>query len=438
MAVSTRGLKPIILFNHFLAVLVVLLFFSESASYLYHIKVMPISMTNWAFVLLANALLLLVLSENLLKTCFSRPIFKWLLAFLIVNCIWAWYPAAVAGNFQQQTIDQFNRCLLLVIYMFSFGIIFSRESAFVIARQTAFLVTIITVGINIFDFISLNPAQFSHIIGRAAGCFKDPNNCAIVLTFAFILTIGIVRPSLKFIYTLWVFLGIILTQSRGGILVFSLLFLLYLYNQTYSKKSILLVGSVFTALLVVVGFTLFDSIKADLFKAMNSFENIFLRYNQLLTMHTESFGTDTRAQILSYYMNLWAQKPILGHGLGAANYYLFDEGNHSVSSHNQFLFFMVELGLIGFPLLMVFLKSLVTYKQVFLCYKEALAFILVFLLFSFTSHVLFNLYSLFFLYIMFTRFLQYKYENQHPMFRIKYLKCKGRKVQNQTIPQFIN
>lgn len=406
--------------NHFLAIAATLLFFSELASYLFNKELLPISLTEWGIFFFAGAFLLLVFNKESINQNLSRSIFKWLFLLGVFVFIYGWYPIAIQGLFPEDATDEMNNYLLTILYLFSFGVILYQESAFLLARKTMVLIAILAVGINIYDFVSLNPAQFSHIIGRAGGLYRDPNNCGIVLTFTFLLTINIIKPSYKFIYALWLFLGIVLTQSRGGILVFLLIFSFYLFNRTFSLRSVLVVGSSFIGIAIILGFSLYESYKNDFLVILHYYDSMFARYHQLLGMETNSIKNDLRADIFMHYWNLWLEQPILGHGLGASVFheYYLDREDGTISSHNQFLTFLVDFGIAGIVLIGTFLGSLLTFKKVLLYYKEAFLFSLVFLLFAFTSHNMFDHYSLLFIYILFGRLLQYKYENGHPMIGI--------------------
>jgi len=422
--ITRKFKKPTFSYNHFLVILITVLFFSELAPYLYNKDFLSISLKHWAVINVFFAISLLVLNKQSIIPILSQGYFKWLFFFLILTLTWGWFSVALFGWYPEKGVDQFNAHILAILYLFSFAIILNKASAFRIARQLVLWIVILNVGINIYDFVSLNPEQFSHIPGRAAGMYGDPNNSSIVLCFGFVLTIGLVRPALKLPFTLWVFLGIILTQSRGGILVFLLIFSYYYFKKEYSRKSILKLGFIMLIVGTLITTYFLDTFQNEGQQLINNFDNLIERYDRVMNMIEGNSMTDVRVIVFQEYLEHWMQYPILGNGMGASYFYEIKELTHTISSHNQFLNLMVDFGIFGFILLIVFLWVLLTYNQVFLFYPEGLLFLLLFLLFAFTSHNMLDHYSLLFIYPMFGRLLQLKYEKGDPMLKLPFLTTK--------------
>lgn len=417
-------MKPIKAYNHCLVFISVLLFFSEFALYTYEKEVSPISLKSWAFIMLGGALLLLALEAKKIKPILNRPIFHWLGAFLIFTLIWGLKAVAIDGTYGEYAVEQVNRNILAVIYIFSFAIILYRESAFLLAQKLTVWVLLLSVIINIYDFIGLDQTQFSAIYGRAGGLYTDPNICATALTMGYILTISIIRPNWRFIYSMWLFLGILLTQSRGGILVFSLVLFLFYLKGRFSKKSVLVFGSVFLLCVSAIGLKLFNDNKADFFSKLQAFDTMFERYEQLVNPQVKHVKEDSRMRILTIYLTLWLKNPLLGNGIGAANYYKkseFVKGvNHKISSHNQLLNMMVDFGIIGFILFFSFLYALLIYNNTFFYTVESNVFLIAFVLFAMVSHTLLRDFYAFFVYAFIARLVQYEYHKGEDKFYLNH------------------
>jgi len=417
-------MKPIKAYNHFLVFLSVFLFLSEFALYTYEKKISPLSLKHWAFIMLGGAILLLGFEVKKIKSILNRPIFYWIGAFSVFTLFWGLKAVAIDGTYGEDAIDQVNRNLLAVIYIFSFSVILYRESAFLLAKKIAVWVVIFSVIINIYDFISLDISQFSSIYGRGAGLYMDPNICGTALTMGYILTISNIRPNWKFAYSLWGFLGILLTQSRGGIFIFSSILVFFSFKGVFSKKSVLVFGSVFMLLISAVGLKLYNDHKDDFFSKLQAFDTMFERYEQLINPKVKHVKEDTRMKILTIYCSLWLESPVLGKGIGASNYYeedVFQRGfDHKISSHNQLLNMMVDFGIVGFILFFSFLYALLIYDSTFLYTIESMTFLYAFLLFAMVSHTLLADFYAFFVYSFVARLVQYEYYKRNTNYFVKF------------------
>lgn len=367
-------------------------------------------MKDWA-ILFFGATTFLVLSDTQrLKKIIHHPIFKWTLLFSFFVMVWGWFGVAIKGTYGEVAIDQFNTYFLAILFLFTFLGLLIRESAFVLARKVMVVILIGSVLINIYDFISFNPSQFSRIYGRAAGLYKDPNNSSIVLAFGLIATYGIIRPKFRFAYAIWIFLGVLLTQSRGGILTYTGILALLFYKKTFSKKSL---AYVFALLLVVGAFTsllLLDQFKSKLSNIQNQ-RGMFERFEQLLGKNTHHVKEDVRLSLLAYNLDLWLQQPVTGNGLGASSY-LKRYSPDGTESHNQLLLFLVDFGIGGLIIWGSFLLTIITANHRIQRSFEAMLFLLPFALFSMVSHNLFDYASLIFFYTFYARLLQYQADNQ--------------------------
>lgn len=214
-------------YNYFLVILIVFFFFSEAALYLYEKDLSPLSLVHWAIILLSFSIPLLIIDRSILPSILKSSLFSWLCLLCFVTFFWGCYEMGIASNFGEDGIEQINRNILACLYIFAFMIILHRIEAFWFAHRLIVLVVILSVGINIFDFISLDKEQFCPIYGRAAGFYYNPAICCTALTFGYIFSMMLLRDTLKFIFTIWVFIGIGLTQSRGGIAIFSIIVILF-------------------------------------------------------------------------------------------------------------------------------------------------------------------------------------------------------------------
>lgn len=393
-------------YNHFLVLLAVFFIYSNLAHYVLSKDIVGVSLLHWGGLFFVGSLGLLLFTKQ--WECLDNSYLKWAIGFFMVTMIYGWFSVGLWGWYPERGEEEILMNILTIIYLFSFCVILHRTSAFELARKLVLVILLISVVINIYDFVTMDKNQFCKIIGRAAGLYKDPNNCGIVMIFGFILSIGIVPKSFRMLFTSFVLVGIMLTQSRGAILVFLLVVLILMAQDEYSRKYIasFLVG---LSLFGLVGISLLsEDSKSTVYRFTENASTILDRFENLQSSSSKS--RDNRLIVFQHYVSLWADSPLIGMGLGAAQYNKMREGtNHFISSHNQFLDLMVDFGLIGFFLLISLLGALLSFSRRVLFSREGSLFTLVFLLFTFTSHMMLEHYAMLFCYAMFYRLFLYEF-----------------------------
>jgi len=366
----------------------------------------------WTFVNLGLVAILILLDfKNQLKNL-QRPIFKWVAFFLAVNCIWGFFSIVVYGNYPVKGADQFNQNMVAILNVFCLFIFIYPESVYEFARKCVLLLGIFGVGMNIYDFLLFDPEQFGPIIGRGAGFYYNATDSSFILCFGFVIAKDLVPSPLRLLYVAWLAVGIVLTQSRGGIGMFGLLLIFNFFSGKFPLSSIftfVIVGGL--ALYVGYNYGLKDYQK-EIIEYTRSFDNIAKRVQSLLTS-TSRATEDDRVIVFREYVNLYKQKPILGNGIGAAVSNEWVGDTHAISSHNQFLNYMVDFGLMGMVLMLSFIWCMLYYKGTFLLYPDGLTFLFMFLIFANSNHLMFNTPCFLFTYAMFGRLLTLEYEKEH-------------------------
>ncbi len=415
--------KIVKVLNQLMVVMIGLMFYSAIFDYIAHKEYIPIQLKHFMVVVIAMAVLILALDGPNRQRNLARPIFKWLALYWVVSLIWGGASIAISGTFGEAAIDQFKQNTLTFFYFSSFCILLYERSSFQVARKLVIYVAIFSVGVNIYDFISFDVKEFSIIPGRAAGFYLNANKSGIVLCFAYLMTIDLVRSYWKPVYTIWLFLGIVLTQSRGSIGMYSFLVLATLMRGRYTLPSLLAFGTV-VGISVFIAFNyLLKDYQKDLLKYADSFNNIIERVDNVMAGSSGSVK-EGRVMILYYYVNLYKEKPITGHGMGASlgNEVLTHTG--PISSHNLFLNLMVDYGIMGGILILLFVWSIVSYNGHYLYYWEGVFFPIMFLAFAFTSHNLFDYTCHYYIYALYGRLIHMRYEEHEPMLGQEYAMMK--------------
>jgi O-antigen ligase len=177
---------------------------------------------------------------------------------------------------------------------------------------------------------------------RYIGTMNDPNDLALFLVFSFILLIYFINATSNKAYKLYylfaglvLLYGIVLTNSRGGLL--ALIIALFLY---YKSKKNIIITSVFIGVLILV----------------------FVNYASRLTeISTEESSASGRLDAWYTGLQLFKSNPIFGVGYGN-----FTEYN-TLTAHNSYVLVLSELGIIGYYLWFMLLGA--TYYKIYLIYN---------------------------------------------------------------------
>jgi len=200
--------------------------------------------------------------------------------------------------------------------------------------------------------------------GRAAG-FAEPNQYAgyLVLFIPFVMTYvlftkRLIYKNASIILLVVSFLALITTGSRGGIFSFvaSVLFYLMILNRKKMIQLPTLVATIFiVCLLAAISFH---------FAPSEVKETVSERLDPTKSESIEEY-TAGRLKAWRNGIQLFVQKPILGHGQKTFTYLMEKQFGMHLAAHNQYLNYLVQFGLIGFMLFVgLFLKIfLVFWKQ---------------------------------------------------------------------------
>lgn len=233
---------------------------------------------------------------------------------------------------------------------------------------------------------------------RVYGLLKGPNELALYLLIAFILSLFLLN---KFSgWKKWcIFAGLsiigatfLLTYSRGAFLSIIMFIIVYVVVFRNIKKLIPI------ALILMSSFLLFFAVSTVADKVQDSMKSNsrtgYERYTEAFSKDTiKKSGTDGRIYYVTKSIEIFKDHPIIGTGFGtfggaAAFAYsspIYEEYNiHSkIYSDNQYILTLTETGIIGVIILSLFVFSilLITIKA----YKQANYEISILLIFFFTT-----------------------------------------------------
>ncbi len=291
---------------------------------------------------------------------------------------------------EQQLLENHYRTIIFFLLML---VIFSQHACILMwARKAIFGITVANVLMFIYEFF--NPTAFyleQDATGRSSGFYHDANTASSAIIAGMILTIDFVKPKYRIIYVLFICLGVAPTFSRGGFASLGLIILLFILTKVIPRYQVPLV---FLSGLITV-FILSNQVNNLTYLKTADGTDLFTkgtisRVEFLLDPlgHEES-KSDGRLSHVDEAWKKFARSPFLGNGLGSgttANY-TSTEGN-AQRSHNIYLDLMVEYGFLGALMFPWLLLACVWKVEGELLKKQAIAFVVFFLIWGFFSHTI--------------------------------------------------
>ncbi len=298
----------------------------------------------YTFTIAAMAAMLLLGRGSLLKDL-PRPFLLWLWAFLTYttfNFIYSSHSEMAT----QAVIYNFESAFLFA----AFFLLLIQPGAMQMAQRALVVVALLGVVLNIIDFFT--PA-WSIVPGRAAGLYGNPTISAKVLALAMVGAVPVLPARLRLLFCAVVGVGIILTFSRAGWILWALGvtglsvtgYIKFKYKKITAAMVASLAGFLLYALLTGTLLTHLNSVGLDKFLTPDTLERMGGRGH--------SFGDDSatsRAAIALYAWRAFQEAPWIGHGSG----YTMEWG--FIEPHNMYLAMAANGGMLG---LVVFLTLLI-------------------------------------------------------------------------------
>lgn len=182
----------------------------------------------------------------------------------------------------------------------------------------------------------------------------DPNVLAsyLVLTSIILFNKIIVEKNnmiLKVVSLITIGIGIMFTGSRGAIIAFLTGSVIIVLGHFKGKSSVKNSIKFIIPMLAII------------YIAMNFLpDNLIMRFNlnNLLGFNERDLNVHSRTTIWRYSLDLIRSRPVFGHGGGN---FVYSLGNvyRNAASHNIFILNLVELGFIGFFLIIIFFLEMI-------------------------------------------------------------------------------
>ncbi len=281
------------------------------------------------------------------------------------------------------THQAFKNAMLSVLLLFVMAILFSTQSSVTLARKAVMVVVIAAVGINVYEVFFAG--AFSTIPGRSAGFYINPNGAAISLILGTIVGIHVVPAKWREILVVVVGIGVAVTFSRAGLIVWTIMACLFLLFAFISIRRLGIVLAIFTvagaAAIFVTDHILFD-LMSDVISLNPDVDSRIQFFSSLLR---EDFSVEERQSLVALGWRMFTEHPFLGAGIGATQTQAVGVVGREAGTHNMYLTLMAEHGIAGF-----FVIPLMTLLAAWGAYgnerKTAIVFAVVILVWALFDH----------------------------------------------------
>jgi len=344
-----------------------------------------INFPSYYIVIAFFSLMILYYHNTKKKIYLNKGLLLWVVMYSIIITVYYLADGAPGGK-------EYKLFVPSIVWLFSFltmSLIYNLDNnELLITRKSIIISLLIGVLLLLYDFT--HPGFFTadyvthyYESGRAVATYGNQNIVGAVFILGLILTIDIIPYYLKFPYIIFIFIGILTTVSRSNILIYFVILVIMAIQKKISRASSILLLLVFILLIFWLLFFGLDILQQDFDIKISNDVIDRLEFFTDFQHHAQSHNEE-RAHVLEAALSMFADKPILGNGLGATRMW-----HYRVGPHNTFALTWADFGLIGILIIPSFL-FFTTYNIIRNSRKEyrdiGILFIFYFTLSSFFSH----------------------------------------------------
>ena len=327
-------------YQYILSIAATIIFFSEVAEYLLDIKVSPINALVWIAVF---TLLALPFAKKI--RLMPRPLVVGMIIYLSVAILSLLTVSAdefAVQEIRTRFLSAYFICLMYVIY---------NQKSLKHIKYTIIGIVILSVFNNFLELA--NPQLFSEInVGRPAGFYINPNRTATAMMLGMLLTVCDIKKPLRLPYVLFVGMGILPTFTRSAIIGWVIAVILLTATRVLSDKR----RTVILPLLTVVTFLIIANPLQTLTNYFsgsgdNSRWNVLERLEQFQSPSLDDDSAQDRGAVAKEAWRMFGAHPFWGNGLASTVKWTVAP----FSTHNMYLYYMADHGIIG----LIFLPGII-------------------------------------------------------------------------------
>jgi O-antigen ligase len=319
-------------YQYILSIIATFLFFSDLPDYLFVAPILP-------FVPLVWIVALAILSIPFIKKVANipKPLLIWMIFYVFISIL-----SLMTISADEISFTDFRAKVLSVLFIALMYAIFQQKSILHI-KYTILFVVFMSVCNNIFEL--LNPRVFTAVnVGRPAGFYVDPNKTGCAIMLGMLLSITIIKKPYRWILILVAGIGIMATFSRGAIIGWFICTVFLVAGKVLSdRRRKILVPAVILLFFLISLNPL--QLLTDYFKGDPTGANWDI-VNRLEEFQNPSLSEDSAMSRQAVAAGAWimfGNHPFWGNGLASTRKWMVAD----VSTHNMYLYYMADHGVLG-------------------------------------------------------------------------------------------
>jgi O-antigen ligase len=280
----------------------------------------------------------LLLQAETLRQLFKSRLLYCMAAFIAIS---AW--SVIIHHEGPLTLEFFRVRLAGSMVGVAAIIIFADSSIHRLVRQIMCAATVLAVALNLYDV--LHPLTFTSILGRSAGLYINPNISGGAITYGFILAVEAIPERYRGTFAALSLTGVVCTLSRGAVAGWGLILPVFVLGRSFKLRRVGY-AAIGCGLVLIAGIVLSgakDQVQGGLEVAGRLAGRLTPAGNQ-----GNDFATEDRLEAAGKALEMFAEHPLVGEGLGATG----------DTAHNMYLTLGAEHGFLGFLLFPILILAI--------------------------------------------------------------------------------
>ncbi len=319
-------------YQYVLSIITAFLFFSDFPDWLLAAPIVPINPLSWIMVFAVLAIPFYKKLANL-----PKPLLAWMLFYVGIALL-----SLMTVSADEISFTDFRSKVLSVLFIALMYVIFQQRSINQV-KCTILFVLFMSVCNNMMEL--LNPRMFAESnVGRPAGFYIDPNKTGCALMLMMLLSVNIVKKPYRWIILLVAGIGIMATFSRGAIIGWVICTLLLIFGRVVCEQRRKVIVPIVIFIVLLVSLNPLQAL-TDYFKGDPTGANWDI-VNRLEEFQNPSLKEDSameRQAVAAGGWMMFGNHPFWGNGLASTRKWMVSE----VSTHNMYLYYMADHGILG-------------------------------------------------------------------------------------------
>ncbi len=319
-------------YQYFISIVATFLFFSELPEYLGDQKILSLNLLEWIGIFTFLSLPFFKKIVTIPKPLIVGMVIYFAVSLFSVMTVSA--DEAAMQDFRNRVLSIYFVCLMYVIY---------EQKSLKQVKYALLAAVVLSVFNNFYELA--NPAGFGTMnVGRPAGFYINPNKAGAALMLGLILTITSIKKSYRWLFAIFVGMGIMLTFARSAILGWVVCMALLIAGRAIAAKR----RTVVLPMLILIAFLATANPLQSLTNYFSggtdgSYWNVLDRLEQFQNPSLDDDSAKDRQAVAKEAWKMFSQHPFWGNGLGSTNNWTIAP----FSTHNMYLYYMADNGIIG-------------------------------------------------------------------------------------------